>query len=95
MQKYWQKDFFGNWVLMDTTGKVYKTIQYRVEFRLKNDPKFLYVKWTKANELDDVKEQIQEWLKEMDDLSIKSIQIIEDKTDKVVKEYKRISYLKK
>ena len=94
--KYYQQTIDGGEVRVDETGEIYK--QYRAEYRAKKMPSFVYVLFYEASTVNDVIQQVKESLKSSKTLAdfgdITSIQIIENDTNKLVKEFKRIKSLK-
>ena len=96
IEKFEQKNVDGDWVLMDTNGKTYPRIQYRVEFRTA-DSDYVYCRWYVTYDVNSVIRQTKVWLKEYDEEgeSFKSIQIINEDTEKLVKEYKRVASVKR
>lgn len=92
--KYWQQTIDGGEVLMDTKGKIYKTNQYKIEYR-PYCMNTVYVEHCKEENLEAVIKRVKDWVVEHDDRimpsKIKKIIISNPETKEILKEFHRIS----
>ena len=93
--KYFQQTIFGDEVLMDTKGKVYKTTEYTIEYKLTCTTIRETYKATKLNgAIEYVRHRIGDFQRLGMIQEIKGVKIIETETGKTVKEYKQVKNMK-